>query len=271
MAGFSAHIINFVRTTLAVTSLRAAERLANGQGGVSVDVSANLAPQPKPYTPPPVVQPKLNTKVAIENSEQKVTAVKNNKVKSDKPVVDAQNKIININPIPKEPQYPKENLANSLLIGSGRFFVETGQGIKQFSMQCGAEMGFVDQEKVAQYTQHINKERDLYDRSTAGSKDFKVGEFGAATLVYAFVPAGSGLRGYKLATAAAANGALIAGTAPVYNGSWETRGQNAAVGAAASAVIAPIAPVVGAITTKVVTGATKTASNFMPAVTFQYI
>jgi hypothetical protein len=74
LAGFSAHIINFVRTTLAVTSLRAAERLANGQGGVSVDVSANLAPQPKPYTPPPVVQPKLNTKVAIEDSEQKVPA-----------------------------------------------------------------------------------------------------------------------------------------------------------------------------------------------------
>ena len=71
LAGFSAHLINFVRTTLAVTSLRAAERLANGQGGVSVDVSANLAPQPKPYTLPQVAHPKLNTKVPIENSEQK--------------------------------------------------------------------------------------------------------------------------------------------------------------------------------------------------------
>ncbi len=154
-----------------------------------------------------------------------------------------------------------EGIGNSFLIGTGRFFVESGQGINQLGLQLGERMGIVDHATYASYTQKIDYENRIY-RSTpvANSVAGKIGEYGTGMLVYSVIPGGAALRGSRVATTAgtellfnyraiaatgALSGGLISGIQPVYDGSWASRGVNTVFGAAVGAVAAPALVKVG--------------------------
>jgi hypothetical protein len=129
-----------------------------------------------------------------------------------------------------------------LFSGAGRGFIEIWQGSKQLGLQLGEKIGLVSNEEIFQYTSEINDEKVLYENTAAGkSMAGKLGKFSATALVYS-IPVGSGLRAYKLISANAAVGGLIAATQPIYeyeNVSWNSRGKDILWGAAVGAVVVP--------------------------------
>ena len=259
LSGFSAYLMQMVRTTLALTSLRATERLVNGNNSIGIDVSINVAPQPKPSRFNTVTQDKKIDQYQYNEFDTEAFQRRFEEFGQSVVVYDASQDVIvgvggSDNPRQHQTHKPninhnstskakdlEESFGNSLLIGSGRALVETGQGIKQLTMQCGEKLGFVAPEAVANYTQAIKNERDLYHRTpVANSVAGKVGGFGTEVVMYSVLPVGAGLNGYRLVRAGAASGGLISGLAPVYDGLLETRCKNAAFGVAAGAVVTPV-------------------------------
>ena len=136
----------------------------------------------------------------------------------------------------------ESGVGKSLLISSGRLFVESGQGIKQLGLMAGEKFGWVPHDVVARYTQQIRSEDILYNSTpVANSISGKVGHFGAGVLLYSVIPGGSALRGYRLAAAGAASGGLVMATQPVYDGSWGTKGVNVGLGSVTGGLMAPLA------------------------------
>jgi hypothetical protein len=129
------------------------------------------------------------------------------------------------------------NFGEKLLIGSGRAFVKTGQGIKQLGLVAGEKLGFVSNGTTSGYTADINKETALYDSTLVGqSVTAKTGEFITDAAVAVMVPGGSGTSGAKLIASSAGTGAFLGAIHPTEDGSLTSRAQNAAIGAAGGAV-----------------------------------
>ena len=134
----------------------------------------------------------------------------------------------------------QETIANKLLIGAGRMFVETGQGVIQLAMQGGELIGVVEPEALDAYNDKIRAEHNLYSSTpVANSTASKVGEFTGGLLLFSVVPGGVAARGYKLALSGAASGAVVTGLQPVYEGNLTQRGINSLVGATTGAILAP--------------------------------
>lgn len=136
----------------------------------------------------------------------------------------------------------EEGMVNSLLIGAGSFFVESGQGIKQFSMEIGEKLGIVSPYELQKYNRYIKAEHDLYASTpVANSIPGKVGDFGAGLLTFSVVPIGAGLQVYKLVASGAASGGLITGLQPVYdNGGLRQRAINSTIGLTTGAIMATL-------------------------------
>ncbi|MGD0465682.1 MAG: hypothetical protein ABSA84_03195 [Gammaproteobacteria bacterium] len=135
----------------------------------------------------------------------------------------------------------EEGLLNSLLIGSGRSFVNVGQGIKQGCCIVGEKIGLVQPGTSDRYTQQINRDKHLYSNTpVAQSVSGKVGEFGTDMLLYSVVPAGAGVRGWRLAASSAAAGGFIGGLQPTDDGLLSTRFQNAGIGAVVGGIVGPL-------------------------------
>ncbi|MGD0466191.1 MAG: polymorphic toxin type 28 domain-containing protein [Gammaproteobacteria bacterium] len=137
--------------------------------------------------------------------------------------------------------YLEDGLLDSLLIGSGRSFVNVGQGIKQGCCIVGEKFGLVQPGTSDRYTQEINKDKQLYSSTpVAQSVSGKVGEFGTDMLLYSVVPAGAGVRGWRLAASSAAAGGFIGGLQPTDDGLLSTRFQNAGIGAVVGGIAGPL-------------------------------
>ena len=137
--------------------------------------------------------------------------------------------------------YLEEGLLDSLLIGSGRSFINFGQGIKQGCCIVGEKIGLVQPGTSDRYTQEINRDKQLYSNTpVAQSVSGKVGEFGTDMLLYSVVPAGAGLRGWRLAASSAAAGGFIGGLQPTDDGLLFTRFQNAGIGAVVGGIAGPL-------------------------------
>jgi hypothetical protein len=135
----------------------------------------------------------------------------------------------------------EEGLLNSILIGSGRSFVNFGQGIKQGCCIVGEKIGLVQPGTSDRYTQKINRDKQLYSGTpVAQSVSGKVGEFGTDMLLYSVVPAGAGVRGWRLAASSAAAGGFIGGLQPTDDGLLSTRFQNAGIGAVVGGIAGPL-------------------------------
>jgi hypothetical protein len=122
---------------------------------------------------------------------------------------------------------------DKVLIGSGRGFVNLGQGLNQLTLEVGEKIGLVDKGKVIAYTKEINSERDLYKSTLVGkSKTGQTAEFLTDMGMMLAIPGGSGLRGLRFMAGAGFGGAIISGIQPTEDGSLVSRGKNATWGAA---------------------------------------
>jgi hypothetical protein len=129
------------------------------------------------------------------------------------------------------------SFGEKLLIGSGRAFVKTGQGIKQLGLIVGEKLGIVSDGETASYTSSINKQTALYHSTPVGqSAVAKTGEVITDAAVAVMVPGGSGASGAKLIASSAGTGAFLGGIHPTEDGSLTSRAQNMAIGGAGGAV-----------------------------------
>jgi hypothetical protein len=124
-----------------------------------------------------------------------------------------------------------------LLIGSGRAFVKTGQGIKQLGLSSGEILGILEAGRTAIYTEKINNEKELYNNTLVGQSIVaKSGEILTDIVVTVTIPGGTGSTGAKLVAGSAITGAFIAGLQATEDGSLSSRAQNAGIGAVEGAV-----------------------------------
>lgn len=119
-----------------------------------------------------------------------------------------------------------------LLIGSGRAFVKTGQGIKQLGLSSGEKLGIVEAGTTASYTEQINQEKELYNNTPIGqSMVAKSGEILTEIAISVAIPGGSGSTGPRLVAESAAAGAIVGGMQATEDGSLYSRAENAAISA----------------------------------------
>jgi len=122
-----------------------------------------------------------------------------------------------------------------MLVGAGRGFATTGQGLKQLALKAGESMGVVTPDEVESYRQKIAEEKSLYDplaeQSTATGLGELVGTI-AATAPTMLIPGGAATSLGARTTSAAAGGAAGAASQPVYEGDFaEEKLSQAAEGA----------------------------------------
>ncbi len=127
---------------------------------------------------------------------------------------------------------PKVGFVETCLIGSGRAFAKLGQGIQQFGLEIGEQIGFVEQGKTARYTRQINEESQFYAGTSVGkSLVGKTAEVMTDIGLVVAIPGGTAVRGTKFVMNVAGISALSMGLQATQDGTLATRFQNVALGA----------------------------------------
>ena len=149
----------------------------------------------------------------FNSSKSKIieTLTENNKPESNT----QKNSLININPLTATNL--EEGIGKSLLIGAGRGFVETTDGLIQLAMQTGGLIGLVSDATLRDFNNKIKAEHALYESTPVGKSDAgELGKFGADFLMFYIAPIGIGAKGFKLISIGAISGGVISGIQPVY-------------------------------------------------------
>ena len=124
-----------------------------------------------------------------------------------------------------------------LLIGSGRAFTKTGQGLKQIWLASGEKLKLVEPGSTKTYTDFINSEAALYAQTPVGNSfTGKAGEILTDITMSTVIPGGAGSKGVRLVAGSAMTGAVIGGVQATEDGSLGSRAQNVAFGAVEGAV-----------------------------------
>jgi hypothetical protein len=155
---------------------------------------------------------------------------------------------------PSAPIDPTEgnSFLDNAIIGAGKSFVDTYEGVKQLGAEVGNKVGLVSDETVAGIQQNVD-ERAQLDKPLMNTGGGVVGNI-AGQVAQIAVPGSILGKGAAVNTArnslmpyvaSAAEGAAFAGAQPVLTG--QSRGENATIGAVGGAVGTGIAKGIGKI------------------------
>lgn len=129
------------------------------------------------------------------------------------------------------------SFVDQLLIGSGRAFVSTGQGVKQLGLALAEKLGVIEDGETANYTAGINAEQELYNLTPVGqSLTAKSSEVLTEVAMSVAIPGSAGSTSAKLIAESAAAGAIIGGIQATEDGSLASRLENAAINAVEGAI-----------------------------------